>query len=228
MFFLALLATLSTAETPIYGVAQAGDGDSLTIGSERMRLFGIDAPEFDQSCRGPSGTYACGKHSADQLSSLVTGRTIRCVPVAKDQYDRTLARCYLQGTEINRVMVASGYAIAYRRYSLDYVSAEETARRNKRGLWIGTFQNPAEYRGELRGERDVSLEKRSATTRSQSARRATPRTARGCAIKGNHSRRGEWIYHLPGMPYYDQTRPEAIFCTEAQALAAGYRRAKVH
>jgi hypothetical protein len=30
-----------------------------------------------------------------------------------------------------------------------------------------------------------------------------------CLIKGNHSRRGDWIYHLPGMPYYDDTRAEA-------------------
>ena len=35
------------------------------------------------------------------------------------------------------------------------------------------------------------------------------------------------IYHLPGMPYYDETRAEAYFCTEAQAQAAGYRRAVV-
>lgn len=48
-----------------------------------------------------------------------------------------------------------------------------------------------------------------------------------CRIKGNHSRRGDWIYHLPGMPYYDATRAEAYFCTEAQAQAAGYRRAIV-
>jgi hypothetical protein len=48
-----------------------------------------------------------------------------------------------------------------------------------------------------------------------------------CLIKGNHSRPGNLIYHLPGMPYYDDTRAEAYFCTEAQAQAAGYRRAIV-
>jgi hypothetical protein len=49
----------------------------------------------------------------------------------------------------------------------------------------------------------------------------------GCVIKGNRNRKGEWIYHVPGMPYYDVTRPEEIFCTEAQGQAAGYRRAIV-
>jgi hypothetical protein len=46
-------------------------------------------------------------------------------------------------------------------------------------------------------------------------------------IKGNRNRRGQWIYHLPGMPYYNVTRAEEMFCTEADAQAAGYRRAIV-
>ena len=48
-----------------------------------------------------------------------------------------------------------------------------------------------------------------------------------CSIKGNRNRKGQWIYHVPGMPYYDRTRPEEVFCTEAEARAAGYRRAIV-
>lgn len=43
-------------------------------------------------------------------------------------------------------------------------------------------------------------------------------------IYGNRNRRGQWIYHLPGMPYYDETRAEVIFCAEAEAQAAVYRR----
>ena len=38
------------------------------------------------------------------------------------------------------------------------------------------------------------------------------------------TRLNEWIYHIPGMPYYEQTRAEEMFCTEAQARAAGYLR----
>lgn len=49
----------------------------------------------------------------------------------------------------------------------------------------------------------------------------------GCVIRGNRNRRGQWIYHLPGMPYYEATRPEELFCSEAEAQAAGYRRAIV-
>jgi hypothetical protein len=45
-------------------------------------------------------------------------------------------------------------------------------------------------------------------------------------IKGNRGQHG-WVYHLPGMPYYEQTHAEEMFCSEAQARAAGYRRARV-
>jgi hypothetical protein len=48
-----------------------------------------------------------------------------------------------------------------------------------------------------------------------------------CSIKGNRNRKGRRIHHVPGMPYYDRTRPEEVFCTEAEARAAGYRRAIV-
>ena len=50
------------------------------------------------------------------------------------------------------------------------------------------------------------------------------RASGNCSIKGNRNRKGQWIYHVPGMPYYDRTRPEEIFCTEAEAGAAGKRQ----
>lgn len=40
------------------------------------------------------------------------------------------------------------------------------------------------------------------------------------------SRRGDWIYHLPGQPYYAETRAEAFFCTEEEAQRAGYRASR--
>jgi hypothetical protein len=55
----------------------------------------------------------------------------------------------------------------------------------------------------------------------------------GCVIKGNISlRRGERIYHAPGQRYYDQTKINGLFgerwfCTEREAIAAGWRKAKL-
>jgi endonuclease YncB( thermonuclease family) len=57
-----------------------------------------------------------------------------------------VAICEVDGADIGRWMVEQGHAIAYRKYSMAYVPAEDQARAAKAGLWAGEFQNPAEYR----------------------------------------------------------------------------------
>lgn len=224
MITILILAASAASAQPIYGVAVAADGDSLTVDGRRIRLFGIDAPEFGQVCRRDSEQWACGDESAERLSKLVTGREVRCVPVGTDQYERVLARCSAGAADVNRTMVALGYAVAFRRYSQDYVSAEESAKLAKRGLWSGTFEMPAEVRAQARSP---VPQRQSEERPIRSAAKGMVPVGGGCRIKGNQSRRGEWIYHVPGMPYYEQTRAEAMFCSEAEARAAGYRRARV-
>lgn len=221
---LALVQASGPVSPTIHGVARSIDGDSLEIGRTSIRLFGIDASEFDQTCTRGGVRWACGTEAADRLSRLVTGKFVTCVPVDRDQYQRTLARCSLLDTDVNRTMVQTGYAIAYRRYSSDYVPAEDQATAAKRGIWAGEFEMPSEVRAQARAEpRTPTGGNRPAPAGAGPALRAV----KGCVIKGNRSRRGEWIYHLPGMPYYAQTRAEDVFCTEQEARAAGYRRAIV-
>ena len=124
-------------------------------------------------------------------------------------------------------MVAVGYAVAFRRYSLDYCSAEDSARASKRGLWSGTFELPAEVRQAEAGHRPESGAERTRARHERPVargRRLEPQPTGGCRIKGNHSR-GALIYHLPGRPYYDQTVAEAIFCNETKLVprATGVR-----
>ena len=193
------------------------------VGSREVRLFGIDAPEFDQQCKRAGQSWACGSEAHDRLSQLATGQDVRCVSIEIDQHGRYVSRCMVAGTDLNRAMVASGHAVAFRRYSLDYVSAEASAKAVRRGLWSGEFEMPSEFRHSA-----------PTTSRPRAAGRGDTRGLSGfaqtgpvCRIKGNRNRRGQWIYHLPGMPYYDQTRAEQTFCTEEEARAAGYRRAVV-
>lgn len=216
--YLALWAVAPSFE-PIHGIASSGDGDSITISGNRIRLFGIDAPEFDQVCTRGAQNWACGQESANQLSKLVTGRQVKCVPTGIDGFERIVARCSVGDVDINRTMVALGYAVAFRKYSTDYVSTENTARNHKRGLWSGRFEMPSEVRATNRPVIERAP-RRIVQSRPQAVDYA-------CTIKGNRSRRGEWIYHVPGMPYYEQTRAEEVFCSEADARAAGYRRARV-
>lgn len=142
---LELVTAMLMAAQTIYGVAIAGDGDSLSIGKTRVRFFGIDAPEFDQTCKRGSTDWSCGREAADHLSSLVTGKEVRCIPVSTDQYGREVSRCTVGALDVNRDMVATGYAIAYRHYSLDYVGAEESAKANGRGLWSALSRCQASF-----------------------------------------------------------------------------------
>lgn len=128
---------------------------------------------------------------ADRLSVLVTGRQVRCIPVSTDQCDRVLARFSVIGTDVNRTMVATGYAVAIRKYSTNYVFAEESAKLIRQGLWAGTFQIPGEVRA------TQGRPERSSVPPARPVPKAVQRYSGGCVIEGNHSRRGEWIYRLP-------------------------------
>lgn len=214
--------TPATAAPPVNGIARNIDGDSLYVGDREVRLFGIDAPEYHQTCTRNRQSWPCGIEAAEQLSSLVTGKQLSCVALDTDEHGRTVARCSVGSVDVNRVMVATGYATAYRHYSMDYVPMEERAKANHLGIWSGTFENPREFR------EDEGVSGPAARNRQgrQSRGPAFNSKKHGCVIKGNRGPHG-WIYHLPGMPYYEQTRAEQTFCTEAEAQAAGYRRAIV-
>jgi endonuclease YncB( thermonuclease family) len=214
------------AQSQFNGPGRAKDGDSLMVGDREVRLFGVDAPELDQSCKRDGQDWTCGAAARDLLASLVRGKSVYCSQVGTDQFQRALARCVAGSTDLNRTMVATGYAVAFRRYASDYISAEESAKAGKRGIWSGTFAMPSDYRHA--GEQPV-VEKPKPTRKIARASSSdwAGRARANCDIKGNRNRKGQWIYHVPGMPYYDQTRPEEIFCSEAEAQAAGYRRANV-
>jgi endonuclease YncB( thermonuclease family) len=72
--------------------------------------------------------------------------TIRCEHRDVDRYGRVVAVCFGGSEELNRWMVANGWAVAFRRYSLDYVADEDTARRNRTNIWSGAFDMPWDWR----------------------------------------------------------------------------------
>jgi endonuclease YncB( thermonuclease family) len=221
------LSQAALGQSVIQGVGQAKDGDSLLVGGIEVRLFGIDAPEWGQSCKRDEKSWDCGAAAAEALARLVSGKSVMCWTVGTDDFQRTLARCSAGKVDVNRTLVSQGMAVAFRKYSNDYVSAELEAKAARQGLWAGEFQMPEDYRHV--GSSPTKPRNRATQAAKGSARSSdwAGRAKADCNIKGNRNRRGQWIYHLPGMPYYDQTRPEEIFCTEAEARAAGYRRAIV-
>lgn len=127
------------------------DGDSLRRGDMDIRLHGIDAPEYRQSCRDKHGAeFACGKQAANALRSLVGARQVSCSSIETDRYGRVVAVCRIGELEINGEMVRLGWAVAYSRHSFSYMRLEAEAWRAKRGIWAGSFELPEDYRARLR------------------------------------------------------------------------------
>jgi len=128
------------------GSFQVVDGDSLRRGDTDIRLHGIDAPEYRQTCRDKHGAeYPCGKQAANALRGLVR-QEVSCTSIETDRYGRAVALCKRGDLEINGEMVRLGWAVAYTRHSLSYVRLEAEARRAKRGIWAGSFEPPEDYR----------------------------------------------------------------------------------
>ena len=227
-------ATIATAATTITGVARISDGDTITIENTRIRLNGIDAPETDQVCLDEAeNTYPCGIAARDELVRLVHDRTVSCTGSEVDRYGRHIMTCFVGKKDLNAAMVAGGWALAFRRYSDIYVGLEKAARASQAGMWSGAFIAPWDWRGrspqtKILGASSVPINAQQHLLPKPVAS-AIPTT--GCRIKGNISRNGKRIYHVPGQKDYDKTKitesqGERWFCTEKEAQAAGWRRAR--
>ncbi len=204
------------------GRADIIDGDSFEIGDTGVRLYGVDAPEGRQSCTRDGREWACGNEAARTLRGLIGDRSVTCTRRDVDTYGRIVAVCRSGAVDLSAEMARSGFAVAYRRYSNDYVGEENEARAARRGIWAGDFEPPERYR------RD---DRREAPAQRRSAEASSPARCGGCDIKGNINGDGDGdrIYHVPGSPSYDSTvvdesKGERWFRTESEARAAGRRR----
>lgn len=126
------------------------DGDTLEMGGVRIRLWGIDAPEMQQTCEGKDGhTYECGRDSAAVMRELTRGRTVAYDPRGHDQYGRTVAVCRTETGDVSAAIVRRGWAVDWPRYSHGrYQSDEQAARSEHLGIWSGRFELPWEWRRE--------------------------------------------------------------------------------
>ena len=149
---LVLAANPAVAEgQQIVGVATVIDGDTIEILGVRIRLFGIDAPEGGQTCRRSDGSpWRCAQQAALALQDHIGRRPVTCLQRDVDRYRRPVCQCMIAGSDINAWLVRNGWAVAYTRYSREYVQQEAEARAARRGIWSGDFVMPWEWR---RGER---------------------------------------------------------------------------
>jgi micrococcal nuclease len=121
------------AGRPLWRVEMVNDGDTVTCVDEsgrtvKIRLHGIDAPEFDQ----PHGRTA-----RNALDQKLTARRVRVAGTARDQHGRLLGTLWLDDRNLNRELVAEGHAWVFGGFAPDpdLAAAEEAARQDRLGLW---------------------------------------------------------------------------------------------
>jgi endonuclease YncB( thermonuclease family) len=230
---LLLLPAIADA-ADITGVPKIREGDQITIGNSRIRLGGIDAPSVDQLCLNTSGErWTCGVAARDELIKHVGGKSWTCHVVQTDRRGRQIARCEVDGEDIQKWMVKSGWALAYVRFSHDYDADEKAARDAKAGMWQGAFIAPWDWR--VRNKKTTIL---GAAKPPENAHAILLASASGsvapspdCTIKGNVNRAGECIYHTPKSRWYAKiemkiSKGTRWFCSVDEAEAAGCRETR--
>ena len=125
------------------------DGDSFAVGTRRLRLDGIDAPEYRQTCNDAVGrSWECGKAARASLEQMLRKPGLACTTKAQDRYARSIATCSAaQIPDIAAAQVRDGMAVSDEFYGLrSYGDEEDTARAARRGIWLGQFVSPSEWR----------------------------------------------------------------------------------
>ncbi len=146
-FLMFLFMTSFAHAAELTGTAKVTDGDTIIINQQRIRLHGIDAPEIKQKCMTKhSEQFLCGKDAKAYLGKLIGNNNVHCEGGVKDRYNRLIGICFVGQMNLNAEMVSAGWALAYRKYSGDYVDQEARAMSDHRGMWSGEFISPWEWR----------------------------------------------------------------------------------
>ncbi len=129
------------------GKVHVGDGHSLLVGEDPVRLNGIEAPGLKQLCFSANGTaWRCGQAAGSRLKTLAEGKKAIC-HVDAPAGEGAAATCTVQGiSDVGRLLVEEGLAVTNRYGPSVYSIVQSQARHDKIGLWVGTFQSPAEWR----------------------------------------------------------------------------------
>ncbi len=225
-----------TALTPSTGallvdVVGVTDGDTIRVrvGSqtERLRVIGIDTPEL-------RARDCFAQQASSRMQSLVQSKQVRIQADStqddRDRYGRLLRHVFLtDGRSVGELLIAEGFAREY-TYDVPYLgqagyrAAERSAQAARAGLWgaCGASSGGSGSTGPAATPAPLAGLNPPAPSASAAA---------GCQIKGNISRSGEKIYHVPGQRHYDKTvidqsAGERWFCSEDDAVAAGWRRSR--
>ena len=206
------------ASRVVAGRASAISGDTLRIGEHLIRLSGIEAPDRAQRCSRPGNRrWQCGLAARDALARAVRGGAVTCtIASSTDEAGRALGTCTVRDRDIAEGLVRDGHVFALSgTFTSTYGALETEAQAQKAGVWRGTAERPSEFRAAQAERRVQALEE---------AAKSAPN---GCPIKGQVTS-GRKLYVVPGASDYGRirirtSRGERWFCSEEEAVAAGWR-----
>ncbi len=161
LFIFSLILTIGLSPAPSFSAEKVEvkvyvvDGDTFHINGQKIRIWGIDAVELHQTCLKSGQSYECGGLGRIYLQSVIGKNVPVCTAMPKSPKEtRTVASCQVDGKDIGREMVKSGWALDYKHFSKGKYSTEERdARDNKRGIWAGEFENPYIWRKSHKNDR---------------------------------------------------------------------------
>ena len=206
-------------------VVRTIDGDTVKIKmpngkEETVRLLLIDTPETVHPSKPvqPFGPEA-SKYAKELMPA---GSKVEVEPgiSERDKYGRLLAYFYVDGKMVNKLLLEKGLArVAYvyapnTKYIDEFEAIQKKAQSKAIGIWS------VEDYVTSRGFDDSKTSKKTETNTKSNAACSNP------DIKGNINSKGQKIYHVPDGKFYDITKPEEMFCTEQDALQAGFRKSQ--
>ena len=128
---------------------QVVDGDTVKFGPQFVRLFGIDAPEKNQTC--DDGQWLPGPIAKKALEGFIAGRPVICKQIDYDaRNNRPVAQCFVGDDDLQAMMVSSGWAWAFGQYSERYRPEEREAVSGKLGVHGHRCVPPWEWRAQQR------------------------------------------------------------------------------
>lgn len=199
------------------------DGDTLDVSfynkEERVRLLLVDTPETKHPSK-PVQPF--GPEASQFAKETLEGKevTIELDVSERDKYGRLLAYVWIDGKMFNEMLLEKGLArVAYvyapnTKYVDQFYEIQKQAQKQGVGIW--SIENYVQEDGFIAEDGNSAKEQE----------QDIPPANKDCVIKGNINSKGEKIYHTPDSPSYKQTKPEMLFCTKAEAEAAGFRAPK--
>jgi endonuclease YncB( thermonuclease family) len=193
----------------IKGRATVAGATTLVVAGTTIRLAGLDAPVADQPCpTGSDRNRRCAAVAQAALSDIVRGQQVACEVVSGGGDSIRTAVCKAGGIDVGGQLVSRGAAFAEQGLFSRYGTEDTAARAAKAGIWRGAAERPSDYKAKL----------------VEAARKQAPN---GCAIKGTITGDSKRFVQPWDADYarvrLRTSRGEKWFCSEDEALAAGFK-----